>query len=103
MGRRYTGSQVTNGCLRIELGLLLKTGMLKKGKILVNPLCWTNKFDEKIGSILLYTCWTEKEKYIRPVYSVSDKNGIKHKYDYQIQLTTVPSNLGKGEVLYFVC
>jgi hypothetical protein len=36
-------------------------------------------------------------------YTLTKPSGEEFKLDYKIQLTSIPSNLGRGEVLYFVC
>lgn len=98
MGRDSTGVLTVNECQRIELSYLIKSGLLKKGKIISSVLSWTS------GSRISILChYRDNEKYIRLSYVYSPKNGKQQKYDYKIHLNTIPSNLGKGEVLYFVC
>ena len=50
------------------------------------------------------SCYTTNKKYFRVRYNLIAINSKKLvKYDYRIELTTVPSNLQHGEILYFVC
>jgi hypothetical protein len=99
MGRQSTGAISTGGALRIELKYLLKKGFIKKNCNIQGTLSWTNG-----SSISVYSSYTEEEKFLRLVYTISDKTtGEKQKYDYKIELAEVTSNLGKGKVLYFVC
>jgi hypothetical protein len=99
MGRQSTGAIHTKGALRIELKYLLKQGFIKKNCTKQGTLSWNN------GSIIsFYSCYTNEEKYLRLVYYTTDNTtGEKQDYDYKIELVEVPSNLGKGSVLYFVC
>jgi hypothetical protein len=48
--------------------------------------------------------YTEEEAYVRLRYTHTDSATGRHsEQDYRIQLQRVPSNLGKGETLYFIC
>lgn len=65
----------------------------------MGSLSWTNG-----NSISIETKYTDSEKYIRLNYfNTSAQTGEKKEFDYRIELTTKTSNLGKGELLYFVC
>lgn len=98
MGRNRTGICTTKGSLRIELSYLLKNGYLEKGKIISGSLSWTS------GASISIICHNrEKERSIQLIYQVSKGGGEKVSYDYKVQLIGVPSNLGKGEILYFLC
>lgn len=97
MGRHST-STTTRGALRLKLSYLLNNGYLSKGSIFHGQFNWTN--GDKIGIDIHYT---EKEQFIRLYYVHTDWEGNKTDYEYKIQLTFVPSNLGKGKVPYFVC
>lgn len=97
MGRNRTGT-TTGQALRIELSYLLKNGFFSKGKIISGEFNWTN------GSSIGIECrYLEENQFIRLHYVHTDWRGEKTKYDYKIQTTFVPSNLGKGNVPYFVC
>jgi hypothetical protein len=99
MGRYSTGAITTGEAIRIELSYLLKKGCIQKGKQLSGSISWTN--DNSIG---FESCYTEEEAYIRLKYQNTNRSTKEETtHDYKIQLTTIPSNLGKGEVLYFVC
>lgn len=102
MGRMPTGSQTCEGSKRIELSYLLRNGYLQKGKTTLGKLSWTFK-GNPAGTIRII-CSLAEEKYIRLVYTLVDRVAKKKKdFDYRIYLDSVPSNLGKGEVLYFLC
>lgn len=99
MGRHSTGSATTSGAMRIELSYLLKKGYIKKDCTITGILSWTN--DSRIS---IESCFTESQKYIRLSYTTTYHNtGEKKDFDYKIYFSTIPSNLGKGEVVYFIC
>ena len=99
MGRHSTGSVTTGEVLRIELSNLLKTGAIKKHCLCYRQMSWTNG-----SSIQIETSYkTDKGDYIRLIYRNTDHEGNKTDKDYKIYFMVVPSNLGKGEVLYFIC
>lgn len=97
MGRNRTGT-TTGESLRIEMSHLLKKGFFSKGKIMSGEFSWTN------GSRIGIECrYTEKNQYIRLYYVHTNWQGEKTEHDYKIQVSFVPSNLGKGKVPYFIC
>ena len=99
MGRYSTGAITTGGALRIELSNLLKTDAIKKHCFCYRSINWTNG-----SSIRIETSYnTDAGNYIRFIYTNTDREGNKTDKDYKISLVAVPSNLGKGEVLYFIC
>lgn len=99
MGRWSTGAQTCEGSLRIELSYLLKSKLIEKGKHKLCSFSWSNG-----SSIGLTSKYIGEDKWIQLSYCSTDRNtGEKTNYDYKIYLTTVLSNLGKGEVLYFIC
>jgi hypothetical protein len=97
MGRNRTGV-TTSESLRIEMSYLLKKGFFSKGKIILGEFSWTN--GSKIG---IETQYTENIQYIRLNYVHTNWQGEKTEHDYKIQVSLVPSNLGKGNVPYFIC
>lgn len=98
MGRWSTGAVDTREANRLELKYLLKNGYIKKGRHIGGSLSWTDGstcgFESKC---------TEEEQWIRLKYNLTTRSGEKFDYDYKIYLTSIPSNLGFGEVLYFIC
>lgn len=98
MGKTSTGVWVTNECRKLNIGWLLKNGYIRKGITTQGQMSWT---DESTAG---FECkCTDAEKWFRIHYTITDRQGNKTKLDYKIQITTVPSNLSKGEILYFVC
>lgn len=103
MGRDATGALLNKETRRIELSKLLKSKMLEKGYTKTFEYNWTCE-GSPTGSISIKTFWSKKEKYVRLCYATTNgKTGDKTKYDYKVELLTVKSNLGKGEILYFKC
>lgn len=99
MGRYSTGAIITEEVLRLELSGLIKDKLIQKGLINFASINWTNG-----SSISITSCYKQKEKYVRLNYTNTDTStGKKEHFDYKIQLITIPSNLGKGEILYFKC
>lgn len=98
MGRDSTGALTVNECRRIELSFLIKSGLLRKAATISSILTWTG------GSKIKILCnYKDNERYIRLSYIHIDMYGEEQNYDYKIYLHSIPSNLGKGEVLYFIC
>lgn len=98
MGRNSTGAWITTECRKLDLRYMLKVGWIKKRCKISGSMSWTDKSTASFESV-----YTEDEKYLRMIYTVTDRQGIKTNHDYKIELITVPSNLGKGDVLYFEC
>jgi hypothetical protein len=99
MGRCHTGAQTTEQAVRIELSKLIRWGYFKKGCVVAGQLSWTN--GEAIG---IKTDYRGDCPALYLSYTITDsKTGQKIAYNYVVNLTKRASNLGKGEVLYFVC
>lgn len=97
MGRPYTGAATCEGAQRIEMSKLLKIGLLKRGEENTSIFTWGN--NTKIG---IRAIWLGQEKFLEMRYIISSGKGEKE-YRRFISIESVPSNLGKGEVLYFIC
>jgi len=81
------------------LSYLLKNGCIQKDKYITGNLSWT-----KGSNISFASEYNDNEAYIRLMYtSTNNRTNEVTKNDYKIYFTSIPSNLGKGEVLYFVC
>lgn len=99
MGRYSTGAITTDECRKIELSKLLKWGLIKKGSIINSNLKWTGG-----SNISIAIDYTDSTPILTLHYTVTDNcTGEKYPYNYDIQFCKVPSNIGKGEVLYFIC
>jgi hypothetical protein len=98
MGRHSTGAVTTREVRRLELSFLLRQGYLKNS-FSMGGLSWTDGSTMQISS-----SFNDDERYIKLTYSFrAGGNDEPIQIDYKIYLTSVPSNLGRGEVPYFVC
>lgn len=98
MGRNSSGKVTTSGAYRIELSHLFKAGYIRKGCKISGNLSWNNG-----SNISIYSELTKEKQFIRLAYQMKDSSGEIQKLDYQIRLDSIPSNLGKGEIYYFIC
>lgn len=98
MGRYYEGSKLASQWKRLNINLLSKNGYLKKGEISSGEISWND------GASLIYNANLEAdEKYMVLSYSVSGPKIKSETLVYKIWIDELPSNLGKGKVLYFIC
>ena len=81
--------------MRLELSGLIRDGMIKKDGICTGVLSWSRG-----GSISIVIQNTNKERFIQLSYTGGREAKV---MDYKIYLDSVPSNLGTGEVLFFIC
>jgi hypothetical protein len=104
MGRNSTGIITTAEVKRLELSYLLKMGYICKGKAVTGArLSWIRRGEHPYGDITIDSLYTDQEKYLRLRYTITREDGTREPYDYKIYLNAKPSNLGRGEVLYFIC
>lgn len=97
MGRSSSGKITTSGSERLELSFLIHSGYIRKG-FQSGIINWNNGSSSRIESV-----FTEEGKYIRLIYQIKKESGEIIPKNYQIRLESIPSNLGKGEVYYFIC
>ena len=98
MGRKGTGAYTTNKARKLELGSMLKNKYIVKNKVVKGYITWVDG-----SSAIFESAFLANAKYLRMRYTITKRSGEEIHYDYKIQLVTVPSNLGKGELLYFEC
>jgi hypothetical protein len=98
MGRHSSGAMSTGEAQRIEISYLFKEGLISRGKFITGSLIWTNG-----NNIGFQADLSEEKQYIRLIYQNIKHSGEKHDLDYRIYLTSIPSNLGRGEIWYFIC
>lgn len=97
MGRPSSGAHIVEVATKINLSLLLKKGYFRKGHCSMGTLTWTNGCKLQATSVC-----DGDERYLHLAYT-SKGQGETFNHSYKIRLAAKPSNLGKGEVLYFVC
>ena len=83
--------------LKINISFLKKHGYLKPNQWQSGVISWSRN-GNKIGSITIGVNTEPESLYLLLDYK-SNETPIK----YKVQLISVPSNLGKGVVWYFVC
>jgi hypothetical protein len=98
MGRHTTGIATAEGSRRLDLSYFLKKGFFKPNSEFIGTLSWSNG-----GNIRIEACINGEDRYLRLKYTCSTYSQEETDYDYKIFLTSIPSNLGRGEVWYFVC
>ncbi len=98
MGRKKTGATTTTNTLKIELSYLLKHQLLKRGTNTTFSLRWSGG-----QSVLVSAIFDEEQPYLDLSYVLKDANGQLITQSYKVHLEQLPSNLGKGYVLYFIC
>lgn len=82
---------------QIHLSKLKEWGYLESGQIKTGTLSW-NINGEHTGSISIRVNTHTEEPYLELVYQCGDTP-----IEYQVQLVSIPSNLGIGKVWYFLC
>lgn len=99
MGRYSTGANTVDSINRIEMKDLIKWGYFKKYANHYSTLSWSS------GSRISMEVINQPEECsIRLIYTITDNHsGKKTDINYKVWIKKVPSNLGKGFVLYFIC
>ena len=99
MGRRKTGALNTIEVNRIDLKYLMNENFIKEGCHINKRLAWTNGCSIGVESIC-----NPEQKWIQLQYTLTNNiTNKKYTYNYQIQIASFPSNLGKGKILFFIC
>jgi len=83
--------------LTIDIAKLKQWGYLNTESFKSGIITWSSR-GEKTGSISIKNGAIKQQLYIELDYNFQDKP-----LNYKISLTSVPSNLGKGKILYFIC
>jgi len=97
MGRYTTGIMTVNGAHTLSLKSLIDAGAIKKGQSAYGSMSWGK------NSVGLKTVYNNIERYVELDYTITGPDGKAKPHCYKIHLAEVPSNLGKGNLLYFVC
>lgn len=98
MGRSSAGHLLSHQCKRIELSYLLKRNIIQQGRASETIISWNDD-----SSISIKTKWSNQDKYILLEYTHTDYEGNKRALSYRVSIIALPSNLGKGQVLFMVC
>jgi len=81
----------------VSITFLTKHGYLKPNQLKASSVHWSRN-GENIGSISIGVCTHSENLFLELDYKC---NQVPIKY--KVQLVSVPSNLGKGVIWYFVC
>lgn len=105
MGRNRTGAYTVYESFRIELTYLLKRGYIKKNSTSHFTLNWKDQRGNQTGSICCKSSYLNlpQEQYLELYYVITKRDGEKIDNCYKVYLTKINSNLGKGEIVYFLC
>lgn len=78
---------------------LKRLGYIHYPLVVTGIIQWKNNFDEVTGAINIYVHLMENEQFINLSYTAIGET----EYNYKVLLEALPSNLGKGDVWYFIC
>ena len=95
----YSKATADESC-RLRISYLRQRGMLK-GEEAFETITWTSNRSDKKTIIGVEVNITD-DPYIRLIYSVTNREGKRTDYDYQISLVTTPCNFG-GIRYWFGC
>lgn len=98
MGRKYTGADYTTNAYQLDAGQLRRSGVIVPGKTVQATITWPDGAQLQVEST-----WTDQERSLRLQARMEGGYGEEQTWTQRIQLRSQPSNLGKGEVLSFVC
>lgn len=82
----------------VTISDLKKLGYFKKGAFMSGTMNWINRYNEVTSSISLAVNNSDFNNYLELSYKCNDES-----YNYKVKLISLPSNLGKGKVWYFLC
>lgn len=102
MPYNYQGITTAEAKIKLDINGLFREGYIKKDKLTWGTITWTSRF--RSDSTIRFECiYSDFSKNFRVIYDFgSNHKEVKH-YDYYIGITVIKSNLGKGEVPYFIC
>ncbi len=105
MGRRTTGAVETIEALRIELSFLIKQGYFKRGDVVNGSMVWSTDGEPETSAIHIQARYPhDGPPELSFIYAVrnNETGKVTNRHD-RVYMQAVPSNLGSGEVLYFLC
>ena len=97
MGRHSTFPTLFDSALKIDISELKRWGYLKTNTIKNGVITWYRN-ETETGSIRICSNTFNVKPFVELTYNFNDKyRSIK------VSIVSIPSNLGKGEVWYFLC
>lgn len=104
MGRTSRTAITTREASRLTLQSLLRQGIIKRGYGVEVPEYTWSRNGQRVRSVRLETLYTSTEAWVKVEYVRTDTTtGTREHVEQIIELDRAPSNLGRGEVLYFLC
>ena len=97
MPRPYTFPTLFDSVCQINIQYLKKIGYLKENSICNGALIWSSR-GNKTGSINISVNTLTEEPFAKLEYKYKEED-----ISYRVKLTTLPSNLNKGRIWYFIC
>lgn len=97
MPKPFTFPTLLDSTMQINISDLRKWGCLKPNRKTENIITWSSRGNQT-GRIGITICTFEDAPYIELNYQYGNEPR-----KYKVYLDCVPSNLGKGEVWYFLC
>jgi hypothetical protein len=97
MGRYSRIPDLLNECDTVSVTSLIKWGYLKPGKIHQGTITWSRN-GNKLGCIDIAVNTISENPYLELNYCYR-QNPVK----YRVELVSIPSNIGRGRVWYFLC
>ncbi|TYB80333.1 hypothetical protein ES676_01305 [Bizionia saleffrena] len=98
MPKQYTFPTLFDELRNISITNLTKWKYLKRGQTKSGVIRWRNSFNEVTSSLTIKVVITGDFQYLNLNYKSNDEV-----YDINISLVSTHSNLGKGEIWYFIC
>jgi len=97
MPKLHTFPTLYNEVLQLNVSKLKEWEYLNPGQIRSGTITWSSN-GNKTGSISLKVNTHSKQPYIELDYKYGNEAR-----NYKVKLVSIPSNLGKGVVWYFIC
>lgn len=96
MGRPTTGAITTGQCLKIHVSAF--NTWIKKGCTFIQ-----GTMDYSNGAAINVRLEKEGEDFTATIFYTKTIEAVKKEVSYKVNFVSVPSNLGKGQVYYFLC
>lgn len=102
MPKPHTFPTLFDEVLQLHISKIKEWGYLENGTKTINTVTWSHTswggLKEEIGKISITVNMTVSMPYIELNYKYQDEPR-----KYKVSLVSLPSNLGKGKVWYFLC
>lgn len=97
MPKPHTFPTLYDECKTLSISFLSKHGYLKPNQWQSNTITWSRN-GSKTGSISIRINTLTEDAYLEVDYKCNDTP-----INYKVSLISIPSNIGKGVIWYFVC